>query len=132
MINMSRRGSRPIVFVCGSLSTTGELIMETITAPVQKEAVSLFEKKHGAPPQNVLGPFYSKRTQVLQNTTNLKFTNEIKKAEYNGWLVNAMILKDPADHSFLIFTGRVDNKLITAPKGTIVVPNSSLRIIQDA
>jgi hypothetical protein len=128
---MSRRGSRPIIFVCGGISASGDLIMETITASVQADAVSLFKDKYGSSPKNVLGPFYSKKTQILENTTNLKFTSEVKKAEYNGWYVNAMMLKDPVNHAFLIFNGRIDGKQMAAPKGTIVVPCSSLRIIQD-
>lgn len=129
---MSRRGSRPIIFVCGGISDAGELIMESIPASVQTEAISLFKEKYGNNPKSVLGPFYKKRTQILENTTSLKFTNDIKKAEYNGWIVNAMRLAEPINHAYLIFISRLDDKKMIAPKGTVVVPYSNLRIIQDA
>ena len=129
---MSRRGSRPIIFICGSLSTTGDLIMESVNASVQADAISLFKDKYGFAPKTILGPFYQKRKQILENTINLKFTNDIRKAEYDGWIVNAVRLVEPDNHAYLIFSNRIDNKKMTLPKGTVVVPYSNLRIIQDA
>ena len=42
-------------------------------------------------------------------------------------IVNAMFLKEPESHAFLVFIKRIDDKKIPFPKGTIVVPISDLR-----
>lgn len=126
---MARRGSRPIIFVCGDVSVAGDLICESIIAPTQAEAISTFKNKYGQSPKTVLGPFYQKKKQILENTRSLKFTNEVKKAEYDGWIVNAMMLADPAYHAFLVFLSRIDGKKMNIPTGTIVVPCSNLRLI---
>lgn len=128
---MARREARPIIFVCAALGINGDLIMDSIVALKQDEAMSIFKEKYQVLPLNVIGPFYKKRTQVLNNTTAIKFTNTIKKAEYNEWKVNAIFLSDPKDQAYLIFTGRIDNKKITPPQGTIIVPISNLRIIEN-
>ncbi len=126
---MARRGSRPIIFVCSDISITGDLISESVIASSQNEAISIFKGKYGQSPKSILGPFYHKKKQILENTRALKFTNEVKKAEYEGWIVNAMMLADPPNHAFLVFLGRIDGKKINIPTGTIVVPCSNLRLI---
>jgi len=77
----------------------------------------------------VLGPFFKKRAQVLENTRSLKFTNQNKKAIYNEWYVNAFMLKEPENQAYLVFIRRVDDKKLPPPKGTITVPISDLRFI---
>jgi hypothetical protein len=76
-----------------------------------------------------MGPFYKKRAQVLESTRVLKFTNQTKRAQYNDWLVNAFILKEPVDQAYLVFIKRLDDKKLPTPKGTITVPVSELRFI---
>lgn len=129
MITMSKRLARPIYFVCASASKQGDLIIKTIASSSPKEAMDIFEKEFSVPPQEVLGPFYKKRTQILETTRTLKFTNQNKKAIYNGWIVNAFMLKEPADQAFLIFVKREDGKKIPLPTGTITAPISDLRFI---
>jgi len=126
---MSKRLARPIYFVCASASKQGDLIIKTIASSSPKEAMDIFEKEFSVPPQEVLGPFYKKRTQILETTRTLKFTNQNKKAIYNGWIVNAFMLKEPADQAFLIFVKREDGKKIPLPTGTITAPISDLRFI---
>lgn len=126
---MSRRGSRPTVFVCASVSNAGELITKVITAPCTNDASQAFLELFGHLPKEVMGPFYKKRTQIIETTRVLKFSNQTKKAIYNDWLVNAFLLKEPENQAYLVFIKRVDDKKMPIPKGTITVPVSDLRFI---
>ena len=124
-----RRHSRPIYFVCCAVSPDGDLIAKNIQATALSDVIEIFKKEFTIAPQQSFGPFYKKRTQVLENTRELKFTNECKKAEYNGWMVNAFFLKMPEDQAYLVFVKRMDGKKIPIPKGAITVPVSELRIL---
>jgi hypothetical protein len=126
---MSRRLTRPIFFVCATATEQGDLIIKTVPALSQKEAMDLFKKEFSILPQEVIGPFYKKRMQILETTRTLKFSSQTKKALYNGWIVNAFILKEPVDQAYLVFVKREDGKKIPSPKGTITVPVSELRFI---
>lgn len=125
---MARRGSRQTFFVCASVSN-GELVTQVVPAASPTEASETFQQKHACSPKQIMGPFYKKRTQVLESTRVLNFTNEVKKAHFNDWLVNAFILKEPADQAFLVFVKRIDDKKTPIPKGTITVPLAELRFI---
>lgn len=127
---MSRRLARQIYYVCSCIKD-GELVSVMVPAKSPDEAHSAFLEQHSVAAKTVLGPFYKKKTQVLEVTRSLKFTNKIKKAIYNGWLVNAMALVDPVDQAYLIFIKRVDDKKIPFPQGTIVVPFSDLRLLNE-
>jgi hypothetical protein len=125
---MGRRISRPIYFVCCA-SSDGDLIAKTIQSVSLNEAIEIFKKEFLISPQQSFGPFYKKRNQILEKTRELNFTNECKKAEYNGWLVNAFILKIPEGQAYLVFVKRLDGKKIPIPQGVITVPISELRIL---
>jgi hypothetical protein len=130
MMKMNRKGPRPQVFVCASISVTGELITKVIPASSQAEAIELFTKQHAHAPKDVLGPFFKKRAQIIEKTRTLKFLpNQTKKAIYDDWLVNAFMLTEPVDQAYLVFIKRVDNKSLPKPQGTITVPVSDLRFI---
>jgi hypothetical protein len=58
----------------------------------------------------------------------LRFTDQVRKAEYQGWLVNASYLAYPKDHAFLLFVRRLDGKKQVAPKGTTIVPIKELKL----
>ena len=126
---MSRKGARQIVFVCISVSPAGNLLSKIIPADSHNAAGILFEKEYACAPNEILGPFYKKRTQVIENTRVLKFSNQTKKAIYDSWLVNAFLLKEPENQAYLVFIKRVDDKKIPLPKGTITVPVSELKFI---
>lgn len=126
---MSRRGPRELVFVCASVSNLGELITKVISATSPAEASKIFDEQNSHPPKEILGPFFKKRAQIIENTRVLKFTNQTKKAIYNDWVVTAFILTEPADQAYLVFIKRVDDKKLPIPKGTITVPLSNLRFI---
>ena len=124
---MNKKGARQIVFVCSAISPNGDLLSKIIPASTIEEASNLFFEQQNISAKEVLGPFYKKRVGVLENTRVIKFSNETKKAIYNDWLVNAMLLKFPENQAYLIFIKRVDDKKVPPPKGTIIVPISELR-----
>lgn len=126
---MNRRGPRPVVFVCACLTNEGELLIKSISASSPAEASDSFLKEYNYSPKEILGPFLKKRTQVIETTRELKFSNQVKKATYNDWVVNAFILQEPVDQAYLVFLKRTDDKKIPFPKGVIIVPISDLRFI---
>ena len=123
-----KRGRRQLIFVCGDI-IEGEMIMKAIPASSQAEVIQIFTDTYKKAPKIVLGGYYSQRTQVLETTRVLKFSNQTKKAIYNDWMVNAFILTDPIDHAYLVFLKRMDDKKIPNPKGTITVPITDLRFL---
>jgi hypothetical protein len=126
---MSRRTARPIFFVCAAVSEEGVLVTKLIESTSPGEASQKFEETNSIKPQEVLGPFYKKRTQIIESTRVLKFSNETKPAIYNDWVVNAFMLKEPENHAYLVFIRRADGKKQPLPKGTITVPVSELRFL---
>jgi hypothetical protein len=126
---MSKRGPRPVVFVCiGVGNNTETFISKIIQAVSQEEAASLFLEQTGVKAKTIHGPFRPKRAQVIENTRTLKFSDKKQeKAVYNDWEVNVLFLKEPENHAYLLFIKRVDGKKQPAPKGTIIVPVSNLR-----
>jgi hypothetical protein len=106
---------------------SGDFTSMVVQATSQNEAATFFFEQAGLKAKTIHGPFRPKRAQVMENTRTLKFTDQNRKAAYNEWEVNAMILKEPENHAYLIFLKRVDGKKVPAPKGTIVVPISDLR-----
>lgn len=123
--------SREIFFVCSSISIDGELISEIISAKTLNEASSIFLEKFKLSPKIILGPFYKKKTQIIEEPKSFEFlVGKPRVAEYNGWLVKVHMLKQPSDHAYLIFTKRLDNKNILTPKGTTIVPISNLRFYE--
>jgi hypothetical protein len=124
---MNKRGPRPVVFVCIG-NNSSDFISKVIEAVSQEDAALLFSTETGITAKTIHGPFRPKRVQVLDNTRTLKFSNEQKQAIYNDWEVNALFLKEPENHAYLVFIKRVDGKKLPAPKGTVVVPISELKI----
>ncbi len=127
---MSKTGARQTFFVCiGMDYSKGEFVSKIVPADSPKEATSLFSEEMQLDAKEVLGPFFKKRTQVVETTRVLKFTNQSKKAVYNDWFVTAFILQEPENHAYLVFNKRIDEKKITAPQGAITVPLSELRFV---
>lgn len=127
---MSRKGARQIVFVCAGLSVSGDLITKIIPAESQDDASKTFTNEFAVQPKEIMGPFYKKKTRVLENTRVLKFSNQFKQAVFNECVVNAFLLKEPENHAYLVFIKRMDNnKSLPLPKGTHVVPISELRFL---
>lgn len=126
---MNRKGARQTIFVCAGITDNNELVMRIIAADSPKEATDLFFEQATFQPKEVLGPFYKKRSQVIDNTRVLKFSNQTKRAIYNNWLVDAFMLQEPENQAYLVFIKRIDDKKLSPPKGTITVPVSDLRFI---
>jgi hypothetical protein len=131
MIRMTRarKGPRQTYFVCISMRAGEDFVSRVIPASSPQDASTAYKEQVGIEPKEILGPFFKKRAQVLENTRTLKFTNKTKRAIYNDWVVNAFILKEPENQAYLVFISRVDNKPLPKPKGTITVPVSDLRFI---
>lgn len=128
---MKAKRSRPKFFVCSAI-ISNNLVAEMILSPSIEEAIKLFTKQFGEKPTKIHGPFYKVKTQILENTRVLKFTdNRPRKAVYNDWIVNAFMLNEPADHAYLVFIKRIDDKKIPSPKGTITAPIHDLRFTDD-
>src|SRR5271154_6913667 len=125
----ARRGARQTVFVCAGISSNNELMIRVIAAETPKEATDLFIEQVVIQPKEVLGPFYKKKTQVIESSRILKFSNQTKKAHYNNWLVDAFLLQEPENQAYLVFIKRIDDKNLPSPKGTITVPVSDLRFL---
>lgn len=125
-----RTGRRQTVFVCTAISEASELLTRVIAAASPKEAADLFEQELSLSPQEVLGPFFKKKVQVIESTRVLKFAGKTARAIYNDWVVDAFFLAEPENQAYLVFIKRNDGKSLPFPKGTIVVPISDLRIIQ--
>lgn len=126
---MSRKGARQTVFVCAGISAQNELVSKVIEAEDPQAASKSFLEQTTVTAKDVLGPFYKKKTQVIENTRVLKFSNQTKRAIYNDWVVDAFILQEPENQAYLVFIKRVDDKKLPSPKGTITVPVSDLRFV---
>lgn len=122
-----RKGARQTVFVCVAISDNNELVTRIIPAESPKDAADLFIQQVSLQPKEVLGPFFKKRAQVIENTRILKFTTQRKRAIYNDWVVDAFLLQEPVNQAYLVFIKRVDDKKLPPPKGTITVPLTDLR-----
>lgn len=127
---MKSRRSRPKFFVCSAI-IKNNLISEMILAPSVEEVSKLFIDQFGEKPAIIHGPVYKVKTHILENTRILKFTdNRPRRAIYNDWIVNAFMLNEPANHAYLVFIKRVDDKKTPTPKGTITAPIHDLRFTQ--
>lgn len=126
---MGRKGPRAILFVC-SACENNQLISHKIEAKTSEEALELFEKEYSVKVQSIHGPFHEKRVGVLDSTKNIKFNGQSKTAVYNGWIVNALFLKDPENCAYLLFDKRVDDKKMPKPTGTFIVKIDDLRNIK--
>lgn len=124
--------SREIFFVCSAILDNGDLITKSIQASTIVEASAIFNREYLKDPKIILGPFVKLKQIQVESVPvqSLKFTNnKFRKAEYDGWLVNAFSLIEPNDSAYLIFLKRLDNKKIPMPKGTIIKPLSDLKFI---
>ncbi|CAB4197024.1 hypothetical protein UFOVP1290_544 [uncultured Caudovirales phage] len=127
---MSRRKARDIIFICSAIDD-GKLISEMIISKTSEQASSLFKDRFGVLPGAVHGPCWKKPIKKPEAKTSLKFANKMKKAIYNDWEVNAFYLLDPSDFAYLVFIKRTDNQKMPVPKGTVIVPISKLRLLNE-
>lgn len=115
-----RQRARPIIYVCSAVKD-GELLSKMVESKNVEESYALFEKENGIKPQIVLGPFYKKRTSVLDKNCNIQFKpNQSKRGVYNGWHVTVIPLSNPADSVYLLYDRRVDGQKLPKPNLNIV------------
>ena len=124
---MINKKAKQTCYVCSAIKEN--LISEILLASSIEEANSLFKSKFGLPPQIVLGPFFKKRVKSTQIETSIKFDGKPRKASYNGYIVNAFLLKEPSDSAFLIFVKSIDDQSKQLPKGTVIVPLNDIRFL---
>jgi hypothetical protein len=120
--------SKTAIFVCSGIDRDNHLVNETIEAENKDIAENLFKETFSLNQFNIEGPFYYKKEKINIKEHKVKFLNETRKAIYGGWIVNAFILKEPADHAYLVFIKREDNNKQQSPKSNII-PISNLRFI---
>lgn len=129
---MNNKYFKQTIFVCIGLKDNFNIISKIVEAESVIEASTKYEEEFNAKPKEVLGPFFKKKIQVLENSAVIKFSNnQFSKAVYNDWAVNAFMLENPPDHAYLVFINHMHNKKNIAPKGTVVVPISQLRFINE-
>lgn len=112
-------------YVCSAIKE--DLISETFSASSVEEAENFFKIKFGLKPKIVLGPFLKKKIIAPKIETAIKFDGKPRQGIYNGYVVNAFSLKEPADSAFLIFIKSVDGDSKQLPKGTVIVPINDIR-----
>jgi hypothetical protein len=116
---------KEIFYVCASCINQ-KLVLETIPASLEKDAVSLYKNKYGQVPEKIEGPFYKKRVYTEPVNQNIKFNGQIKSAMYQGWKVNAFLLQEPENFAFLVFLKNIEN-IKESCKDTTIVPIKDLR-----
>jgi hypothetical protein len=116
---------KPIFYVCAAI-VQEKLLMESITALSEKEAVSMYKQKYGLIPSQIEGPFLRKKVHAPPTPVNLKFNGIIKPAIYQDWKVNAFFLESPENHAFLVFLKNL-NSSKDSNKNTTIVPIIDLR-----
>lgn len=128
---MRKKLRKDIIYVLSALKEQ-KLISLEIKSKNSELASEIFFKEFQIRPQIILGPFNKRNSKVEKQTIKIKFLdNTFKKALYNDWLVNAFPLSEPVDHAYLVFIKRTDDKNMPFPKGTITVPISNLRLLNE-
>jgi len=126
-MNKPKKGPRPVYFVCIAIDQSGlDFISKQIEASSPTEAASIFYDLTKLKAKTIHGPYRLKKAQIIENTRHLRFAANQCKAIYKDWEVNALYLKEPADHAYLLFIKRLDGKKTPIP-GTTVVPIAELR-----
>lgn len=115
-----RKRARTIVYVC-SVIKENILLSKAIDADSIDESCLVFEKEYNVKPESILGPFYKKKTGVLEKNCNIQFKfGQNKQGIYNGWHITALPLLNPLDSVYLLYNKRVDGQKSQKPQSTVV------------
>jgi hypothetical protein len=115
-----RRKARSVIYVCSAIKENN-LISKMIESSSIEESYSIFEKDNGIKPQVVLGPFFKKKTGILNKNFDIKFKfGQNKQGIYNGWHVTAMPLLNPEDSVYLLYNKRIDGQKVQKPQAMVV------------
>jgi hypothetical protein len=117
------------VFVCSAIINS-KIISSIIEASSSEEASAIFSAKNTTNPLDISGPLYQNVCDKKDDYSSIKFSGETKKAIYNDWIVNAMMLNEPANCAYIIFLNRVDCKKMQAPKNITIVKHLDLKFLQ--
>lgn len=115
-----RRRIRQIIFVC-SVIKDNALVSKMVESLTIEDSCILFEKEFGVKPQTVFGPFYQKKSSVLEKNVDIKFKiGPNKQGIYNGWFVTVMPLENPPDSGYLLYNKQADGHKELKPLPTVV------------
>lgn len=118
-----RRKARPIIYVCNAIKDN-VLISKMIDCQTVEDSVRIFETENGIKPQTVYGPFYKKKTNVLDKDFDIRFMfGQNKQGVYNGWTVTMMPLLSPTGCVYVLYNKRIDGQKIRKPKACVVKLN---------
>ena len=82
---------------------------------------AMTEKEFQIKPQSILGPFYRKKTGILDKNADIKFKfGENKQGIYNGWHITALPLVSPESSVYVLYNKRIDGQKIQKPKSAVV------------
>lgn len=116
-----KKGSRKTLFVCSAYDNSKkQLISKAVEADTRDSAVSSFKDQNSIDAEIILGPFFLKKTNVLNQEINIKFSGESKKAIYNDWYVKAMMLSHPNEFAYVFYDKRIDDKKAQKPVSNLV------------
>ena len=114
------RKPRKITFVCSAVKEE-LLISKMIDSESVSDSCNSFEKEFGIKPQAVYGPFYKKKTGILNENFDIKFKfGQYIQCIHNGWDATGMPLLNPPDSVYLLYNKRVDGQKMIKPNPMIV------------
>jgi hypothetical protein len=117
---MRRKGPRPICFTCSEI-VDGKLVSEVMEKETADDARAEFKARFNVEPSICLGPFYRKRTGVLQHTqSDIVFSGGTGEFVHNGWVVTVMFLSKPEGCGYVFYESRIDDKKMPKPPASIV------------
>lgn len=122
-----QRKSKIITFVCSAIKNN-ILLSKMIDAPTVEDSCFIFEKEFEIKPHIVYGPFYKKKTGILNKNFDIKFKfGPNKHGIHNGWHITAMPLINPPDSAYLLYNKRVDGQRLAKPNAIVI----KMKEIQD-
>lgn len=117
---MSSRGKRQIIYVCNAI-INDKIVTEFVEKESSEDAFKAFESKHSVQPCGVHGPFYRKRTGILEQQIKISFScKKTQNGVYQGWNVKVMHLSNPPEMAWILYQSRTDNKPMQKPKPWVV------------
>lgn len=126
---MGRLGKKPIQYVCCAI-VGSRLVSEAVVANTLNDAAKKFKLQYGCKPEDIHGPFFSKRPTAKDKVREYEFEGKSKKAIYDGWFVTALMIKDQKNCAFLLFDSRVDGQKMQRPQGDFIVKLDELKDLQ--
>jgi len=120
--------TREIVFVCVAVKHNDiadhQLHTRTIIANTVEDACIKYEQEFGFQPDEVFGPFYKKKSGMLNKNFDIKFAPKSKlTGTFNDWNITAMPLLNPPDSVYVIYDTKIDGTKTNKPSAMIMKTN---------